>query len=148
MQNVESQLRVEELNYELSGKIKDLFENFRSRAIKDYMFEMAPLEYSDFRDSIKAGALKGLVLFEESVPKGFLLYFIESSYAIELNLIHIIDNVDIDKRRKTLTQALLDKHKTTKWEVVSYPMLGIQESYTREIPQLGFKLIGQAVVRF
>jgi len=148
MQNVESQLKIEELDYELSGRIKDLFENFRSRAIKDYKFEMAPLEYADFRDSVKANALKGFVIFENSEAKGFLLYFIESTYAIELNLIHIIDDIDINKRRKALVQALLDKYKTAQWGVVSYPMLGIQESFTRDIPQLGFKMVGQAIVRF
>jgi len=149
MQNTESLLRVEELNYELSGKIKDLFENFRSRAVKDYKFEMAPLEFNDFRDSIKQSFLKGFVLFEESVPKGFLLYFLEPSSAIELNLIHILDNENINRKRKVLVQALLDKYKDmTNWNVISYPLLGIQNSFIREIPQFGFKMVGQAIVRF
>ncbi|MDD3013537.1 MAG: hypothetical protein PHC34_07535 [Candidatus Gastranaerophilales bacterium] len=150
MQNIESLLKVEKLDYELSGKIKDLFENFRSRAIKDYKFEMTPIEYSDFRESIKADdALKGFVIFEDSIPVGFLLYILETNNVVELNLIHIVDNVDINRKRKALVQALLDKlNETNQWNVVSYPLLGIQDSFVREIPQLGFKMVGQAIVRF
>lgn len=149
MQETESVLKVEELSYESSGKIKDLFENFRSRAIKEYKFEMTPLEYSDFRESVKGGMLKGFIVFENSVPKGFLLYFIETSKAIELNLIHILDNVDINKKRKALVQALLDKYKdSADWNVISYPLLGAQDTFVREIPTLGFRMIGQAIVRF
>ena len=149
MQNVESILKVEELDFELSGKIQDLFEDFRSRAVRDYKFEMTPLEYSDFITTIKSNALKGFVLFENSEPKGFLLYYIETSNAIELNIVHLIDSIDINNRRKMLIQALLDKYKTSSdWNVISYPMLGIQESFVRDIAQLEFRMVGQAVVRF
>jgi ribosomal protein S18 acetylase RimI-like enzyme len=149
MQKAETAYTVKELTFENVGQIKDLFENFKSRAVQDYKFELPPLEFSNFAESIRGKMIKGFVLYENKTPAGFLLYYIETSNAIELNLIHILNNEDIHSKRKHLLQALIDKYKKSAfWNVISYPLLGVQEDFVREITQFGFKMVGQATVRF
>lgn len=149
MQKSDTAYKVEELALENVGQIKDLFEDFKSRAVKDYKFELPPLEFNNFIDSMKNNMIMGFVLFENNIPVGFLLYYIETSNAIELNLIHIINDVELNHKRKLLLQALINKYKEASfWNVISYPILGIQESFVREITHFGFKMVGQAAVRF
>lgn len=149
MQKSDTAYKVEELALDNIQQIKDLFENFKSRAVKDYKFELPPLEFNNFIESVNNNFIKGFVLFDNNLPIGLLLYYIETSDAIELNLIHIIDDVDLNQRRKLLLKALIDKYKdSVSWNVISYPIMGIQEGFVREITQFGFKMVGQATVRF
>lgn len=148
MQEV-SALKVLELNSKVFKKIRNLYEDFRNKAVKDYKFELPPLYFEDFQQVVENGIMKGFVVFENDKAKGLLIYLEESHKAVEVNLIHIIDDENINERRKALIEALLTKLKDrTDWKVISYPLLGIQESFTKEIAPLGFKFAGQAIVRF
>ncbi|OGI30530.1 MAG: hypothetical protein A2287_03315 [Candidatus Melainabacteria bacterium RIFOXYA12_FULL_32_12] len=140
-------IKVEELNNNNIEQIQALYEDFKVKSTTDYKFDIPPLEYEDFKNIATQDVLKGFVLFEDSEPKGFLLYVLEQHKAIELNIIFVPDNDN--QKRTVLLKAFLDCIKDKDdWNVVSYPMLGIQESFTRDISLLGFKLIGQAIVKF
>jgi len=80
---------------------------------------------------------------------GILIFVFEPHKAIELNIIHVPDRKDLNKKRLALAGALLEHLKSrTDWKVISYPLLGFQETFTRDIALLKFQLIGQAMVRF
>ena len=139
--------RVEELNSNNVEQIQALYEEFQIKSTTDYKFDIAPLEYQDFVSVINENILKGFILFEDSIPVGFLLYVIEAHKAIELNIIFVPDYDN--NKRSALLQALIDTYKDkTDWSVISYPMLGIQDSFVRDIVLQGFKLLGQSIVKF
>ncbi len=151
MQNTDN-LVIRPLNNETVLDIKDAYENFLDRCHDDYKFELTPLDYENFINIIAIDVIKGYVLYENNQPKGFLLYVLEQHGAVEINIIHFIDNTDKQKdlqRRKALLKALLeDLTPRSDWKVISYAMLGLQETFVRDITQLGFSLIGQAIVNF
>ena len=51
-----------------------LYNDFRNRACTDFKFDLEPLEYEDFISAINNGLLQCLVLSENSIPTGFLIY--------------------------------------------------------------------------
>ena len=139
----------EVITAENADKIKEVYESFRLKAIKDYRFEIEPLDFFSFKEAIEMGVLNGISLFESSQPAGILIYVLEEHKAIELNIIHIQDRKDLNKKRLTLAGALLDILKDRQdWKVISYPLLGFQETFTRDIALLKFQLVGQAMVKF
>jgi ribosomal protein S18 acetylase RimI-like enzyme len=144
-----STIMIEELNSRNIDKISELYEDFKTKSSLDYKFEIPPLEYEDFKTVVNENILKGFVLFENLTPTGFLLYVIEEHKAIELNIIYVINDEHAIKRRKLLLKSLLDQVKDkSDWNVISYPMLGVQENFVRDITLFGFNLIGQAIVKF
>jgi len=151
MQNIDN-IVIKPLDNQTVADIKDAYENFLERCRDDYKFEMSPLDYEGFVNIVGMGIIKGFVLHEDSIVKGFLLYVLEEHKAIEINIIHFIDRPDKQtdaKRRKALLSSLLEELKPRDdWKVISYAMLGLQESYVRDIVLLGFSLIGQAIVKF
>ncbi len=151
MQNTEN-IVIKSLNNETVLDIKDAYENFLDRCHDDYKFELTPLDYDNFINIIAMDVIKGYVLYEDNQPKGFLLYVLEEHGAVEINIIHFIDKTDKQKdlnRRKLLLESLLNDLKPlSDWKVISYAMLGLQETFVRDITQLGFSLIGQAIVNF
>lgn len=148
MQNC-GELTVKKLSIDLFFEFQEIFEDFRASAIKDYKFESPPLEFKDAEEFIKMEALKGFLLYEDNKPSGFMLYFINEQNAIEVNIIHIYGKDFVNKKRKEILKALVDEVKEQDfWQVISYPLLGIQQSFAREIVQLGFKMTGQTVVKY
>lgn len=128
---------------------KDVYEGFRLRATKDYRYEIEPLDFFSFKESLEQGKLNAIGLLEDSAPAGILIYVFENHKAVELNIIHIADKKDINKKRLILGEALLNTLKArTDWKVISYPLLGFQETFTRDIALLKFQLTGQAMVKF
>lgn len=134
---------------ENADNIKEVYESFRLKAIKDYRYEIEPLDFFSFKEAIDSKILNGISLFENSVPVGILIFVFEEHKAIELNIIHIHDRKDLNKKRLTLAAALQEHLKgKTEWKVISYPLLGFQETFTRDIALLKFQLVGQAMVKF
>lgn len=126
-----------------------VYNDFRSRAVSDYKFELEPLSYDDFVESIRKSLINCIILLEDDIPVGFLVYTTMISEAIELNIIHTLNNDDYLIRSKYLLQEFLDetaylRHK----KIVCYPMLGVQRGLIGEIARFGFKFIGIAVLRF
>jgi len=141
--------RTENLTADNVEQLKDVYEDFRLKATKDYRYDIEPLDYYSFKESLEEGPIQAIGLYEDSAPVGILIYVLEEHKAVELNIIHITDRKEINKKRLALLSALLENLKgRTDWKVISYPLLGFQETFTRDIAILKFQLIGQAMVKF
>ncbi|MCQ2743982.1 MAG: GNAT family N-acetyltransferase [bacterium] len=128
---------------------KGVYNDFKSKAISEYKFELAPLEYEEFIDAVEKGYLKCIVLNENNIPTAFLVYTTSISESIELNIIHCLGNEDETTKQRGLIEKCLELTESDRQEkVVSYPMIGHQSVYTADIAKYGFKFIGLAVLRF
>lgn len=126
-----------------------VYNDFRTRAITDYNFELEPLSFEDFIDSIQKGLIKSIVLLEDGIPTAFLVYTTMISEAVELNIIHSLNMENFLIRSKYLIEEFLNEtQKERKDKVVCYPMLGAQKTLIGEIARFGFKFVGIAVMRF
>lgn len=126
-----------------------VYSDFRVAAVNDYRFELEPLSYEDFIDSVEKDLVKCIVLLENQIPTAFLAYTTMISEAIELNVIHCLGDEDlISKRRILLGKFLQDTEKQRKEKIVCYPMIGSQGNFVADISHYGFKFVGLAVLRF
>lgn len=128
---------------------KGVYNDFKAKAVEEYKFELAPLEYEEFIDAIEKQYMKCIVLKENEIPTAFLVYTTSISEAIELNLIHCLGTEDEINKIKLLIEKFLElTEEDRKNKVVSYPMLGHQSIFSGDIAKYGFKFIGLAVLRF
>ena len=126
-----------------------LYNDFRSRAVSDFKFDLEPLEYEDFIMAINNGLLQCLVLFENSIPTGFLIYTTLISYAIELNIIYLISQDNYETKVKNLVEELLNIEKDRlNNKVITYPLLGEQVQYKDILEAYNFNIITQSVLKF
>ncbi len=126
-----------------------VYEDFRTRAVSEYKFELEPLGYDDFIDSVEKQLIECLVLYENSIPVAFSVYTTAISEAIELNIIHSFNLENIVERSSYLIKKFLELTKAERNEkIVCYPMLGSQKTLIGEIARYGFKFVGIAVLRF
>lgn len=145
-----------EMNYEVelldssTFKIfKGVYNDFKSKAVSEYKFELEPLDYEEFIDAVEKDYLKCIVLKENLIPTAFLVYTTSISESIELNMIHCLGTEDEIKKQKALIEKFLELTETERQnKVVSYPMLGHQSVFTSDIAKYGFKFVGLAVLRF
>ena len=129
--------------------VNELYNDFRSNAASEYNFELEPLDYEGFLDAIDKDLIKCIVLYDNSVPKSFLVYTTAISEAVELNIIHSIEKSNFQQMAEELLIKFLDLTKTLRREkIVCYPMLGKQKDLISVIAKLGFKFIGIEVLRF
>ncbi|MBR2430467.1 GNAT family N-acetyltransferase [bacterium] len=128
---------------------KGVYNDFKSKAISEYKFELPPLEYEEFIGAVENDYLKCIVLKENLIPTAFLVYSTSISESIELNIIHCLGSEDESAKYKALIEKflLLTEHERQN-KVVSYPMLGCQSVFTADVSKFGFKFIGLAVLRF
>jgi len=147
MENTNYQTEI--LNSNLYKIFAGVYNDFRSVASSDYMFELEPLEYQDFIDAIDKDYVKCIVLLENHIPTAFLVYTTAISESIELNVIHCLGNEDlVNKRKKLIERFLKETEKERVEKVVCYPLLGVQSDFTSDIAHYGFKFVGLAVLRF
>lgn len=141
--------KVQSYSDDIKSIFKGVYNDFKNKAFDEYKFELAPLEYEDFVQSVNDGLIQCLVLMEDEIPTAFMVYTTEISEALELNLIHCIGDENLNKKRRLLMDKFMELNKNLlRNKVVTYPMLGSQEQFVEEIPNYGFKLIGLAVERF
>ena len=127
----------------------DVYNDFRNRAVIEYKFELEPLDYEGFIEAIEKELINCIVLFEDNLPKAFLVYTTAISEAIELNIIHSLSMESMLPRAKALIEEFLRETKEQRKEkIVCYPMLGSQKTLIGEIARFGFKFVGIAVLRF
>ena len=125
------------------------YNDFRLRARTDYKFEIDPLTYEDFIDSINKNLINCIILLEDSIPTGFLAYTTVPNDVIEIFVIHCLGNEDIANKRTSLLDKFMEQTKNQrKHSVVSYAMLGVQETFKKDIVQYGFDFIDTGVVVF
>ena len=128
---------------------KGVYNDFKSKAVSEYKFELEPLEYEEFIDAVENGYLKCIVLKENLIPTAFLVYTTSISESIELNMIHCLGTEEETAKQKALIEKFLELTAVERQnKVVSYPMLGHQSVFTADIAKYGFKFIGLAVLRF
>ena len=126
-----------------------VYEDFRTRAVEEYKFELEPLGFDDFIESVEKNLIDCLVLFENTIPAGFLVYTTAISEAVELNIIHSFKMENLEERGIYLVKKFLELTKSERMEkIVCYPMLGAQKDLIGEIARYGFKFVGLAVLRF
>jgi ribosomal protein S18 acetylase RimI-like enzyme len=126
-----------------------VYSDFRVAAINEYKFELEPLSYEDFINSIEKGLIKCIVLLENKIPTAFLVYTTLISEAIELNVIHCLGDEDLLSKRKLLLEKFLEEtEELRKEKIICYPMIGSQGDFTADIAHYGFKFVGLAVLRF
>ena len=138
--------KLEQTDYKIFA---GLYNDFKNRAITDFKFDLEPLEYEDFAKAVENKLLQCLVLMENSIPTGFLIYTTLISYSIELNLIYLISNESYDAKVRALINEFfnLEAELITK-KVVTYPLLGEQETYRDVLYEFGFKDVRQSVLKF
>ncbi len=126
-----------------------VYNDFRTRAVEEYKFELEPLSFEDFTESVEKKLIECLVLFDNTVPVAFLVYTTAISEAIELNIIHSFKMEDMIERAMYLVKKFLELTKAERKEkIVCYPMLGSQRNLIADIARYGFKFVGIAVLRF
>lgn len=126
-----------------------IYNDFAQKAMSAYSFELSPLNFEDFIESVEKNLIDCLVLFENSLPVGFLVYTTAISEAIELNIIHSFKDENMIERGMYLVRKFLELTKAERTDkIVCYPMLGIQKNLVNEIAKFGFKFIGTVVLRF
>ncbi len=137
------------LTHEYYKVFSGVYTDFKLKSRDDYKFELDPLPYDDFIESVEAGLIDCYVLLEDDIPTGFLAYTTAISEALELNIIHCLGDENINQKRKILVSKFLEENTDlTDKLVVTYPMLGSQADFATNITHFGFKLINLAVVRF
>ncbi|MBQ8476123.1 GNAT family N-acetyltransferase [bacterium] len=125
------------------------YNDFRLKARTDYKFEIDPLSYEDFMYSFKKGLINCIVLLEDSIPTGFLAYTTIEGDVIELFVIHCLGVEDTEEKRRLMFDKFMENTKgQRKHAVVSYAMLGVQESFKKIVSQYGFQFIDTGVVVF
>lgn len=145
----ETTYEVKFLTEENYDSFEEVYNDFRTRAVDEYKFELSPLSYNDFLESVQKELINCLVLLENDRPVAFLIYTTAISEAIELNIIHCLNMGNMVQRSKLLTEKFLIETKEMRREkVVCYPMLGAQKNLIGELARYGFKFVGIAVLRF
>ena len=126
-----------------------VYNDFKNAAFQEYKFELEPLNYNEFIESVKKELVKCVVLLENKIPTAFLVYTTVISEAVELNIIHCLGDEDLVGKRKALLEKFLEETEAERKEkIVCYPMLGKQADFTGDIAHYGFKFVGLAVLRF
>ena len=149
MSEKENNYKVELLDKDSYKIFKGVYNDFKSRAIEEYKFELAPLDYEEFIEAVEQKFMSCIVLKENEIPTAFLVYTTSISEAIELNIIHCLGTEDEITKVKLLTEKFMTLTEADRMsKVVTYPMLGHQSVFTSDIAKFGFKFVGLAVMRF
>ena len=145
----ETNYTVELLNKDSYKIFKGVYNDFCSKAITDYKFELEPLDYEGFIDAVEKNYIKCIILKENEIPTAFLCYTTITTESIDLNIIHCLGTEDEITKAKLMIDKFLSQTEVERiTKVVSYPMLGHQSTYTADFSSYGFKFIGLAVLRF
>ena len=145
----ENNYEVEILSSETFKIFKGVYNDFKSKAISDYKFELEPLSYEEFIDAVEKGYMQCIVLKENNIPTAFLVYTTSISESIELNIVHCLGTEDEITKQKLLIEKFLSLTELEREnKVVAYPMIGHQSVFTADIAKYGFRFIGLAVLRF
>lgn len=142
-------LEVHKIDVDNVTILEGLYNEFKDSSRSYYNIETAPLEFDLFKKGIQIKVLKGFYAALDGDPIGFLFYVIEEHRAVEINIIHITEEFRNEDIELELLEAFLKEiNETPGWDVISYAMLGGQAKIVNKLSHLGFKLVGQAIVRF
>ena len=126
-----------------------IYDDFCSKAKNEYNFELEPIDYDGFLDSVEKGFIDCIVLYDNHRLSGFLVYTTAISEAIELNIIHCTNQDNYYNDAKELLLKFLELTKEQRRsKIVCYPMLGNQKLLTGLVVKEGFHFVGTEVLRF
>ena len=126
-----------------------IYDDFYSKAKSEYNFELDPLDYNGFLDSLEKKFIDCVVLYDNHRIMGFLVYTTAISEAIELNIIHCTDSEKYQAYSAELLKKFLELTEHTRQsKIVCYPMLGNQKSLIATVVKEGFQFVGIEVLRF
>ncbi len=141
--------KVEPYNSSYYRTFSGIYNDFKQNAAADYNFELTPLDYDSFIKSIDRGLIHCIILLEDEIPTGFLVYTTLISESIELNIIHCIGTENINAKRQMLLNKFLEINKSLMHKkIVTYPMLGRQISFAEEIKNFGFECVNTSVMAY
>jgi GNAT superfamily N-acetyltransferase len=138
-------------------KLASLYEAFSTVAQSEYRWDIEPIPFAMMRMAIKDGILSAILVEDTSLdePVAMMLYRLEPHRAIEINVIYVkeshqgvLKSVTDRMMRCFVEKITTDPNLEGRWDVVSYAMLGAQESLIRTITWYGFKPLGQAILKF
>ena len=140
---------IEPYNTNYRKILSGVYNDFAKKAASEYRFELEPVSYEKFIQSIEKGLLECIILSESGIPTAFLVYTTLISEAVELNIIHCIGSIDINKKRSLLLEKFIELNKQTlRRKIAAYPMLGSQQEFAEDIKNFGFKTVDTAVLSF
>ena len=84
-------MEISELNSENIEEIRDLYAAFTGKAQEDFLFELPPINFNDFKFNFTNGYIKGYIC-KTNEPEAFMLYSDSINQAIEITLIYVRDN--------------------------------------------------------
>ena len=117
-----------------------IYNDFRTRAATDYNFELEPLSFEDFIDSVQKKLIECLILLEDGNPVAFMVYTTMISEAIELNIIHALDMENFIIRSKYLIEEFLKQTKEEIAEVKYNLYIKAGSSFLKKAVKLGVPL--------
>ncbi len=141
-------MEILQINSENIEEIRNLYAAFVSKAQEDFLFELPPINFNDFKTNFTGGYIKGYMC-KTNEPEAFMLYSDSLNQAIEITLIYVRDNNESYKIKTAILKKFLkDIESKYSGKIISYPMLGIQNDFTQDITNLGFKPIGEMILEF
>ncbi len=118
-----------------------VYNDFRSRAVSEYNFELEPLDFEGFVEAVEKKLIECVVLFENSIPVAFLVYTTAISEAIELNIIHSLKMENMVERAMYLVKKFLELTKAERLDkVVCYP------SVSKGSSSRAFRILSAAII--
>ncbi|MFI3301224.1 MAG: GNAT family N-acetyltransferase [Candidatus Gastranaerophilales bacterium] len=137
------------LSVENYNDFENIYNDFIIHAKDEYKFELTPLDFESFIESVSKKLIQCLVLYRNSTAVAFMVYTTAISEAIELNIIHTLNMENITEYGCILIEKFLELTNLDRYQkIVCYPMLGKQKSLISDISKFGFKFVGIAVLRF
>jgi GNAT superfamily N-acetyltransferase len=139
------------LNRSTLAPFRPLYNHFCQVAKTDYRWDIDPIDYDTLSVALDQGILMGLGVTDpaSNAPLGFMLYRLEPHKAIEINVIYLVPEAEPKTALDRLMRRFVEEVKQLRdWDVISYAMLGKQESLIRTITWYGFQPMGQAVLQF
>lgn len=140
------------LTPEYFDELKPLYASFSKAAQAEYSWPHDPIQFDALCKIVNNRLMHGYVIKNvvENRGLGFMLYSVESFRALEIKVIYLEPGVSEKIALDYLFNRFIEDIKTVDgWDVVSFPVLGPgQRRYIHFLPWYGFKLVGQAVVKF
>ena len=136
-------MNIYKLNKNNISKIKDLYNTFKEKASTDFGFEVEPINFDLFKNTVIKNFNKGYFSENNEEITGLLLYTDKLNEAIELTLL-LGENEQI--KSKLLSTFMSDIKKEYKNKTISFPLLGKQKENETLLLNFQFDFVNQNIL--